>query len=224
MAESLAMLCDVLEQGQSLQDAVHDILQKHSRIIYNGDCYDPNYIQEMEKRGVPHLRKAPDAFVAFKQEKNVKLFTSQKVLSASGVVARAEVMLMDYINTVCTEAQTLVNMLRNAILPAVIQDLKLSHEAKDIQVEEYFSKKIKLADSLFVEATKLEKVMDNAPSLEQSSSSSLEPEATYCMNNILPQMSAVRKVLDQMERLVARDIWPFPTYDALLFSHHFDTA
>ena len=124
VAESLKIYADRLEKAEDFETALHDMIKKtikdHKRIIFNGNGYDDAWIQEAtEKRGLLNLRTTPDALPRILEKKNVDMLTSQKIFTPAEIYSRYEITLENYCKTVNIEGQTMVDMARKEILPAV---------------------------------------------------------------------------------------------------------
>ena len=96
-----------------------ETIRDHKRIIFNGDGYDESWVAEAEKRGLCNLKTTPDALKHLMDEKNVKLFTSHKVLTETELKARHEVKLENYNKVINIEALTMLDMVRKDVLPAM---------------------------------------------------------------------------------------------------------
>ena len=123
VAESLRQYADELEKADNFEAALHDlirdVIRKHKRIVFNGNGYDDAWIREAESRGLLNLRTTPDCVPYYLAPKNIELFTRHKVYSETELRARYEIKLDSYCKVLHVEAQTLVEMSRKEILPAV---------------------------------------------------------------------------------------------------------
>ena len=123
VAEELKQFADKLDGAADFETALHDLIKEtikaHKRIIFNGDGYDESWVKEAERRGLLNLKTTPDALAHMLDEKNVKLFTSHKVLTETELKARHEVCLENYCKVVNIEALTMLDMARKDILPAM---------------------------------------------------------------------------------------------------------
>ena len=123
VAEELRQFANILEKSENFDETLHgiikDVIKNHKRIIFNGNGYDEAWQVEAEKRGLMNLRTTPDCLPHFLDEKNVKLFTSHKVLSLEEMNSRYEIYLENYCKVLNIEALTMVDMARKDILPAV---------------------------------------------------------------------------------------------------------
>lgn len=128
IADALGEIADVLEVAPDFDSAVHVLLQSifrdHSRIIFNGNGYSDEWVEEAERRGLLNLKTTPDALPYFKREENIELFERNGVFSREEVLSRYEILMEEYVNLLNIEARTMVNMAKKEILPAVSQAQK----------------------------------------------------------------------------------------------------
>ena len=228
VAESLKQYADALEKAEDFESALHDLIQKtikaHKRIIFNGNGYDDAWIKEAtEERGLLNLRTTPDALPCILEKKNIDMLTSLKVMSEVEIRSRCEIMLDNYRKTVNIEAQTMVDMARKEILPAVedyTASLAESLAAKKAAVPSLSGKyetglieKLSgLTDQIDDAAGELEAALDAYHAIED-----VTEAACAIRDTVIPKMDALRAPCDQAEKCTAADFWPFPTYGELLF-------
>ena len=227
VAESLCGYADVLEKADDFETELHELIKSviktHKRIIFNGNGYDESWISEAEKRGLLDLRTTPDAMPALLDEKNVKMLTKHKVFSVSELKSRYEIMLDNYCKTVNIEAQTMVDMARKEIVPAVgtyAKDVAETLLALKSAVPEIEAKHEK--ESLAKLSSLEDEISEAADSLESSvfklkTLSDVTEEAFMIRDELLSKMAELRVVCDEAETFTAEKYWPFPTYDKLLF-------
>ena len=228
VAESLRQYADYLEKAEDFEAALHDLIQKtikaHKRIIFNGNGSDDAWIREAtEQRGLLNLRTTPDALPRILEKKNVDMLTSLKVMSEAEIRSRCEIMLDNYRKTVNIEAQTMVDMVRKEILPAVEEytaKLAGALAAKKAVVptltgkyETGLIKKLSgLVDRIDAAAEDLENALTVYHRIED-----VTEAADTIRDVIIPKMEALRAPCDEAETCTAADMWPFPTYGELLF-------
>ena len=228
VAESLRQYADYLEKADDFEAALHDLIQKtikeHKRIIFNGNGYDDAWIREAtEQRGLLNLRTTPDALPCILEKKNVDMLTSLKVMSEAEIRSRCEIMLDNYRKTVNIEAQTMVDMVRKEILPAVegyTAKLAGALAAKKAVVPTLTGKyetglieKLSgLIDRIDAAAEDLENALTVYHRIED-----VTEAANTIRDVIIPKMEALRAPCDEAESCTAADMWPFPTYGDLLF-------
>ena len=228
VAESLKLYADELEKADDFNTALHELIKNtikaHKRIIFNGNGYDDAWITEAtEKRGLLNLRTTPDAIPEILKKKNVDMLTSHKVFSEAELHSRYEIMLENYCKTVCIEAQTMSDMARKQILPAVeryaadVADAAASKKALDAEISCSYEKKLvkKLAaliDSIDSRTDALDGVIAKLKTL-----SDVTEEANYIRDEMISRMTELRAAADEAEVMTAESYWPFPTYGDLLF-------
>ena len=228
VAQSLKLFADELEKAEDFEQTLHDLIRRtihaHKRIIFNGNGYDDAWIKEAtEKRGLLNLRTTPDAMPHLLERKNVDMLTGLKVFTKAELESRYEIMMENYGKTVSIEAQTMVDMSRKEILPAVeryareLTDTLLSKKAAIPELSARYETKTiaklsSLADEIDEKTAELEKAIFHVRTL-----SSVTEAAFSIRDSVLPKMAALRVVCDEAETLTAESCWPFPTYDKLLF-------
>ena len=227
VAESLKIYADRLEGVDNFEQSLHEMIKKtikdHKRILFNGNGYDETWIEEAEKRGLMNYRTTPDCMPHLLDKKNVEMLTSHKVFTETELKSRCEIMLDNYCKTVVIEANTMVDMARKQILPAVeayVKEVSKTAVAKkqfapDASCE--YEKKTVTKLSLL-----MEQILDKTETLENEIMkvkfiSDVKQESYAIRDSILPKMGELRAVADEAETLTADKYWPFPTYGELLF-------
>lgn len=228
VAESLRQYADKLEKAKDFDAALHSLIRQtikeHKRIIFNGNGYDDAWIKEaIEVRGLLNLRTTPDAMPYLLHEKNVKMLTSLKVMSEAEIRSRYEITLDNYRKIVNIEAETMVDMARRQILPAV--EKFSSKLAQDIAVK----KSIAPVVSGIYETTLVTRLSDLVEDIDAAVEDLAAALATFhkiddvtesanmVRDVLLPKMAALRAPCDEAEQRTAEGCWPFPTYGDLLF-------
>ncbi len=228
VAESLRVYADRLEGAEdfeaALQAMIRKTIQDHKRIIFNGNGYDDAWIREAtEKRGLLNCRTTPDCVPHLLDEKNVALLTGHKVFTRAELESRYEVTLENYCKTIIIEANTMADMARTEILPAVqaftCDTAKTAAAKKELvpgclcEYETELVKKLSgLTDQIAVKAAELEEAV-----LDLANAGDIKREAELIRDVVLPKMGELRLPCDEAETLTARKYWPFPTYGDLLF-------
>ena len=228
VAQSLKLFADELEKVDDFEGALHDLIRRtiheHKRIIFNGNGYDDAWIKEAtEKRGLLNLRTTPDAMPTILEEKNVSMLTGLKIFTKAEIESRYEIMMENYVKTVSIEAQTMLDMTRREILPAVeryTKELSDTLAAKLAVIpglpSRYetgaITKLSTLADQIDAQAGELEQAV-----LHLKTITSVTESAFYIRDAILSRMAALRVVCDEAETVTDERYWPFPTYGDLLF-------
>ena len=228
VAESLKIYADRLEGAEDFETALHDMIKKtikdHKRIIFNGNGYDDAWIKEAtEKRGLLNLRTTPDALPALLEKKNVDMLTAHKIFSPAEIVSRYEITLENYCKTVNIEGNTMVDMARKEIIPAVekyVSDIATAYSAKknsvagiSVKYEEEMLKKLSvLVDEMDAATRDLELAL-----VKYNTIKDITEASEAIRDDVLPKMSVLRIACDEAETITAESYWPFPTYGDLLF-------
>ncbi|MBR5017295.1 MAG: glutamine synthetase III [Spirochaetia bacterium] len=226
VASVLEEFADKLEKAKNFNTALHNLIKttiaEHKRIIFNGNGYDDAWIKEaVEKRGLLNLKTTPDAMPALLLKKNMDMLIGQGVFSKAELVSRYEIMLENYCKTVIIEANTMVDMARKEILPAVetyIADLAGTACEKDAcGIKPVFEKKLLKQLSEYTEeidsrTDALEKLVGKIHAV-----SDVTKCAQKIRDELIPAMDVLRKAADGAEQITAAKYWPFPNYGDLLF-------
>ena len=229
VAESLKIYADRLEKAENFEDALHEMIRKtikdHKHIIFNGNGYDDTWIEEAtEKRGLLNYRTTPDCMPHLLDEKNVKMLTSHGVFSEAELKSRCDIMLDNYCKTVIIEANTMVDMAKTQIAPAVeeyiVELAKAVSAKKSVDAglaccyESGLIKKLSaLTERIAIKTEELEKSLIELHHAEDS-----VMEANMIRDVVLVKMGELRLACDEAETVTAKKYWPFPTYGDLLFS------
>ncbi len=229
VAESLKIYADRLEKAENFEDALHEMIRKtikdHKHIIFNGNGYDDTWIKEAtEKRGLLNYRTTPDCMPHLLDAKNVKMLTSHGVFSEAELKSRCDIMLENYCKTVVIEANTMVDMAKTEIAPAVdaytmelaktIAAKKAVDDTLTCNYESGLVKKLsKLTDRIAIKTEELENAL-----VELHNAESIISEANMIRDVVLVKMGELRLACDEAETATAKKYWPFPTYGDLLFS------
>ena len=227
VAESLKIYADRLEGAEDFEGKLHEMIQKtikdHKRIIFNGNGYDDAWLEEAARRGLSNYPTTPDCIPHIMDGKNVQMLTAHKVFSEAEMRSRCEILLENYCKTVIIEANTMIDMARKQILPAVqgyTAELAGGVAAKKAVSTDiacgYESGLIArlslLTDQIAAKTDELE-----AAVLELKGAADVTREAYAIRDAVIGKMAALRTVADEAETLTAGKYWPFPTYGELLF-------
>ena len=228
IAESLRVFADELENSKDFDTDVLELIKKtikkHGRIIFNGNNYADEWHKEAKKRGLPALNSTSEALPHITDKKAVELFSRHKVFTESELISRRDVKLNTYSKTLKIEALTMLEMTKRDILPAVIKfKSKLASEINalsaigaemDCSVEKALLIKIsKLTVKLGRALKTLEQLTERSDDFSTN-----QAEADYYNDKMVPAMDALRTVVDELETLVAREDWPYPSYTEMLYS------
>jgi len=223
VAESLNVMSTEIEtlmkSGESAASACRTVtansLQKHRRVIFNGNGYSHEWEVEAASRGLPNYKSTPSALDTFFTPKNVSLFSSLRVLDSTELQARANIAYEDYVKRLSIEAKVLCSMCQQSIAPCAIAYLD-----QVSQVEQRTGGKIgKLSEVL---RTNLQSMLDGVEQLKNNvhkvhGQSTLSAQAHYCEDVLIPAMNEIRKAADTLEQNVPADKWPLPTYHQMMF-------
>ncbi len=228
VAESLKIYADRLEKAENFEDVLHEMIRKtikdHKHIIFNGNGYDDTWIREaVEKRGLLNYRTTPDCMPHLLDEKNVRMLTSHKVFSEAELKSRCEIMLENYCKTVLIEANTMIDMAKTEIAPAVsayvleLANTVAAKRAVDDSIacgyETGLLKKLaRLEEQIAVKTDELEEAVMRLKDAED-----IETQSYMIRDAVLGKMGGLRVSCDEAETITAKKYWPFPTYGDLLF-------
>ena len=222
VAESLKIYADRLEKADNFEEELHNMIRKtikdHKKIIFNGNGYDDAWIKEAtEQRGLLNYRTTPDAIPHLLDKKNADMLISHKVFTERELHSRYEITLENYCKTVIIEANTMVDMAKTEISPAIaeytavlaksVKNKRLANEDISCGYETDIIKKLSiLNDSISIKTAELEDI------------NNVEEEGYAIRETVLVKMSELRSFCDQAETLTAKKYWPYPSYADLLFS------
>ena len=228
VADALKDYADVLEKSTDLNASVLELVKKsyteHKRIVFNGNNYSDEWVKEAEKRGLLNLKTTVDALPYYLEKKNIDLFVRHGVLTETEIRSRYEIQLDSYAKLIDVEAKTMARMARREILPASIgysDELANGLSAKaaigiDITKtadKRLIDKLIALNDKLLKATEKLEKDIKTSSSMKDALKL-----ARYHRDAMIPDMDKLRAIADELETLVDKTYWPFPTYTEILSS------
>ena len=232
VAEVLSQFYEELKDVPSdgMESAVHELLKKtikeHKRIIFNGNGYTDEWIEEAEKRGLYNLVSTPDALPHFTDEKNEKLLTSHHIFTHAELHSRYEIKLENYVKTLHIEAGTMVEIIQKDLLPAVTTYMeKLAQTAAlkksvvpDISVSAEAALLTRLTELSETMVKDLERLKEDTAMAEYEVDKDLLKSAKLYQSVVLTDMEKVRVSADAAESLIPDSILPYPTYGKLLFS------
>jgi glutamine synthetase len=188
-------------------------------VIFDGDNYSEEWHAEAARRGLPNLKDSVEAFAVLRDKKNAELFKKYGVLSQPELDSRTHIAIEKYIKQLGIEAETMVSMARNQILPAALQHQQAVAEV----VGATKAAGVDCADTTavlksFVElVTKLRSATGAVERAASHQDRDPNRHAAQISRELKPAMAELREVVDNLETLVAADLWPLPTYRDLLF-------
>ncbi|AMS11175.1 glutamine synthetase III [Erysipelothrix rhusiopathiae] len=221
MAESLERIADDLEQYKYVQDIREQalghcqrIIKAHHRIIFDGDAYHDNWREEALRRGLPNLEHYVDSIPSMLYPDTIKLFKTTEVLSERELQARTIIVQTRFIKTINTEANTLLKMVKQDIMPAIVTSINhLSHSnSQSSYVQRQINDLETNLDALDAAIMTLEHKLGCVHEITD-----LEEKARAMHQQIRPEFETIRSLVDQMERVISKAHYPFPTYTQLLF-------
>ena len=216
VAEAIDSLAEELENasqaGTELEAALRPILQRsyaaNKRIVFGGDNYSEEWHAEAEKRGLLNLRATPDALPYLVSDDTETLFDNYGVLSPRELESRYEVFLEQYVTKINIESETAAAIARTLLLPAAARHLAILHEA---QLAELASE----TKGLVTEFVQAIKDLETANLEENQPHDDVLKHAKYMRDTVIPAMDAAREAADQLEKVVADDLWPLPKYSEI---------
>ena len=226
VAESLESFADELERAEdfhaTLDALIRRTIREHKRILFDGNSYSADWVEEAKRRGLPNLPATPDALAVYATQKNIELFEHHRVLTEAEIRSRCEIMLESYSKTLHIEALTLHDCVKRAILPA-----SLAYQNK---VAELAERKTKLNLPAAVETRELihlntltERLVDGLDRLSadlQAAKAGIPAQelAYFYRDHVLAGMESLRHVVDELETRIPAGDWPYPSYGEILYS------
>ena len=216
--------------ADKMDTAVHELLKKtvidHKRVIFNGNGYTDEWIEEAEKRGLYNLVSTPDALPHLIDEKNAKLLTSHHIFTDAELHSRYEIKLENYVKTLHIEAGTLAEIIQKDLLPSITTYMeKIAQTAAlkksvvpDISVSAEASLLTQLTELSETMTKDLETLKKDTAMAEYESGKDLLKSAKLYQSVVLSDMEKIRASADAAEVLIPDSILPYPTYGKLLFS------
>ncbi len=223
VAEALRLFAHDLQQAQDFKTALTDLvcreLKNHSRILFNGNGYSPQWEREAQARGLLNYKKTPDALVHYMDEKNVDLFTRHGIYTRQEMQSRQDICLEEYAKTIRIEALATAEMIGRLVVPACV---RYSKELADgVAVKRSLGVDAPAEAALMGEITSRTAALLGARETVARAASAIPEEdvaaARWCADEVLPAMEAARAQADGLEALVGKEAWPLPSYSDLLF-------
>ena len=227
VAEAFSDACDILEKSDDFELAVHDLIKKyateHQRIIFNGNGYSDEWVEEAAKRGLPNIKSMVDAIPAYVAPQNVAAFEKFNVFTKTELESRVEIEYETYAKTINIEAKTMIDVAGKQIIPSVIgytTELATSLTAVQTacaEADTSAQKELLVQTSALLAETKaalakLEEVTEAGGAMEEG-----REQAAYYRDTVKVAMDALRAPVDKLEMIVDKDMWPMPSYGDLIF-------
>ena len=228
VAEELSQFYDVLKSADDLDETVKELVRKvfteHKRIIFNGDNYSAEWVEEAARRGLCNYRSLPEAMAHYIDKKNVDLFVKNGIVSEAEIHARYEIELEHYVKQLHIEALTMIDMAQRNIAPAVshfvgkLTETALSKKALSESVSVYAETSLieelsELLESFVKKTADLESAVESAKTFDGDNLA----QATYYREVVFTEMGSLRELGDAMERKTSAQYWPYPSYGEILF-------
>ena len=227
VAEAFSEACDVLEKADDFELAVHDLIKKyaveHQRIVFNGNGYSDEWVEEAAKRGLPNIKSMVDAIPAYVAPESVAAFEKFGVFTKPELESRVEIEYETYAKTINIEAKAMIDIAGKQIIPAVIKyttelgtslgTVKGACPDADVSVQtELLTETSALLSETKVALAKLQEVTEQGGNMEEGAS-----QAAYYRDTVKAAMDALRAPVDKLEMIVDKDLWPMPSYGDLIF-------
>ena len=227
VAESFRQFADVLEAADDFDAAVAALMKetfaKHRRIVFDGNGYSEEWEKEAEKRGLLNLKNSVDAYKCFDLKKNIELFTTHGVMNETEVSSRKDILFENYSKIINIEARTMIEMAGRDIIPAVndyVGDVADTAAAKlavlpdvSCEVEKDIIKKLSALNAkAYAKVEELRDVEAKAVAISDH-----EKMADFYCNEVIPVMTELREIVDNMETMTASEYWPLPSYGDMMF-------
>ena len=228
MTEELEQFADILEQAgdfqSALQTLLHDTFAAHQRIIFNGNGYSDEWVAEAKRRGLCNMGNTVDALPAYIAEKNIAMFSRHGVLTRDELEARYNIHLENYCKVMTIEGNTLLDMVRRQIMPAVSKysdelATALFHKQNcgiplSVKMEEATLRKLAdLSGKLYDACEALERAINKAPAMDGGIKA-----ACYYRDQVDARRQKASALINQLEAITGAQHWPLPTYADILFS------
>ncbi len=228
LAEVLSRIADRLEGVENfeleLSHILEELVKDHYDVIFNGDGYSEDWVDEAERRGLPNIKTTPEAISVFNRPEYVEMFAKHSVFSQQEVIARQEIMFEEYSKNINIEALTMVEIAKREILPAVMEymgalsntilSIKSAVPSADVSVQTALVERM---SNLVKEANDKVDELDTMVNRVHHEIEDFEKQAYAYKFEVFPAMEALRKPCDELETIVSEEFWPFPTYSDLLF-------
>lgn len=225
VAEAFCEAADRLEQAEDFDMAVHDLIKEymtqHQRIIFNGDGYSEEWKEEAKRRGLPNIPSMVEAVDTLTTPKAIRLFEKFGIFTEAELRSRAEILYETYAKTINIEALTMIDMANQQIIPAVVRYTKtLADTAVAIgQAGGDASVTLELLKEITEKLAEVKQAVKRLTEEEATASVMKrgKEQAFYYHDKVMVAMSNLRKPADELEKMVDKECWPFPTYADLMF-------
>lgn len=225
VAEAFCEAADRIEAAEDPELEVHDIIKdymtEHQRIIFSGDGYSREWVEEAARRGLPNIPSTIEAASALTTEKAVKLFEKFGIFTRTELESREEIAYENYAKTINIEALTMIEMASKQILPAAssyaaqVANAYNSVSAAGVDAGTLKKNLAAVMNAINQATQALEQLQ--ADEKKAGSIKNMKEKAFYYKDEVCKAMDALRRPCDELEMIVDKDLWPFPTYGDLMF-------
>ncbi len=225
VADSFCEACDRLENAADFDTAVHELIKEfltdHKRIIFNGNGYSREWVEEAARRGLPNIPSMVEAIPTLTSEPSVAVFEKFGVYTRTELESRVEIKYETYCKTINVEARTMIDMAGKQFVPSFISYAKALSDAvcsvkeagQDPEVQGRLLRQTLILLRETDEALEvLRKVTDEAAALPEGAD-----KARFYRVFVVPAMDNLRSPVDKMEMIMDKELWPMPSYGDLLF-------
>ncbi|MCM1507125.1 MAG: glutamine synthetase III [Ruminococcus flavefaciens] len=229
VAEELSQFTEILEPFSNtdkfeseVKKLMKNVLKEHRRVIFNGDGYSLEWVQEAERRGLPNYPSTVDALPHYTDEKNMRIFKKFGIYTENELKARTEVLLETYSKTLRIEARTMIQMARKQLLPATLEYIHKLCDSIAVKqqiglsgsVEKKTAEKLSdLAEAFYDSIENLEVQVNQACEIKE-----ILPQARFFREKVLSEMERMRTTSDTIERIMPSSQWPVPDYSEMIYN------
>lgn len=220
MAEAFNKACDVLEGAEDFEKAAVDYIYKTMKenkdIVFNGNGYSDEWVEEAARRGLPNVKSVVDAIPAYVSDSTVEMFEKLGVMTRRELEARKEIKLDEYAGLINIEARTMVDMAAKLYIPSVISFVNRVASSMSTVKSACPSADTSAQEAILMESSAL--LAETQKAMEDLKKITDEAEtAKDYHEKVLPAMAKLRIPVDKLETIVDREFWPVPTYGELMF-------
>lgn len=227
VADALSEACDILEKAENFDLAVHDLIKQyayeHQRIVFNGNGYSQEWVEEAARRGLPNIATMVEAIPYLVTDKTVELFEKFGVFTKAELESRAEIKYETYAKAINIEAKSMIDIASKHIIPAVIKYItslatsinQVKEACGEVNVDVQ-TELLKESSELLIDTrdalVKLTRKADEASAMKRG-----KEQAEFYLKEVVPVMNSLRAPVDRLEMIVDKEMWPMPSYGDLLF-------
>ena len=220
IAESFNKACDALEGAEDFEKAAIDYIYKtmkeNKNIVFNGNGYSDEWVEEAAKSGLPNVKSIVDAIPAYTDESSIEMFEKLGVMTKRELEARREIKLEEYAGLINIEARTMIDMAAKLYIPSVIAYVNSVASSMSTVKNAYAQADTTAQQTILVKASSLladtQQALDNLKAATDAAES-----AKDFHEKVLPAMAALRTPVDELETIVDSEYWPVPTYGQMMF-------